>query len=60
LLWLLSVDPDLRSERADLVDAVLPERHRPGWALEIAGSADSEEEEDAVVALEDWVHSGAD
>jgi len=29
-------------------------------ALEIAGSADLAEEEDAVVALEDWVHSGAD
>jgi hypothetical protein len=59
LLWLLSVDADLRGERRDLIDAVLPDRHRPAWELEIAGSADSEDEEDAVVALEDWVHSGA-
>jgi hypothetical protein len=59
LLWLLSVDAGLRAEREDLVAAVLPERHRRAWELEIAGSADSEEEEDAVVALEDWVHSGA-
>jgi hypothetical protein len=40
-------------------NAVLPAHHRPAWELEIAGSADSEEEEDAVIALEDWVHSGA-
>jgi hypothetical protein len=60
LLWLLSVDADLRAERQDLVAAVLPERHRPAWVLEIAGSPDSEEEEDAVLALEDWVHSGTD
>jgi hypothetical protein len=58
LLCLLSVEP-ARAERADLVDAVLPDRNRPAWEREIAGSADSEEEEDAVVALEDWVHSGA-
>jgi hypothetical protein len=45
---------------ADLVEAVLPERHRGAWELEIADSADSEEEEDAVLGLEDWVHSGTD
>ena len=60
LLWLLSVDADLRAERQDLIDAVLPDRHRPAWELEIAGAADSEDEEDAVVAREDWVHSGTD
>lgn len=60
LLWLLSADADIRAERQDLVDAVLPTRHRPAWELEISGSADTEEEEDAVVALEHWVHSGAD
>ena len=60
LLWLLSVDADPRGERQDLIDAVLPDRHRPAWDLGIAGCADSEDEEDAVVALEDWVHSGTD
>ena len=58
LLWLLSDDAGLRAERPDLVAAVLPERHRPAWELEIAGSADSEEQEDAVVALEDWIQGG--
>jgi hypothetical protein len=58
LLWLLSADPRLRADRQDLVDAVLPERHRAAWELEIADAADSEEEADAVLELEDWVHSG--
>jgi hypothetical protein len=60
LLWLLSALPDLRADHEDLIEENLPERHRRGWELEIADSVDSQEEADAVCALEDWVHSGAD
>ena len=60
LLWLLSVLPDLRTDHEDLVDETLPEQHRRGWELEIADAVDSQEEADAVFALEDWVHSGTD
>ena len=58
LLWLLSVLPDLRAQHETLIAATLPEQHRRAWDLEIAGTADSQEEADAVSALEDWVHGG--
>lgn len=58
LIWLLSVDGDLRARHQDLVDEVLPEEHRQAWELEIAGAVSSQEEADTVFALEDWVHSG--
>ena len=60
LLWLLTVHADLRAWHQDLVEEVLPKRHRQAWELAIAGSVNAEEEADAVFALEDWVHSGAD
>lgn len=60
LIWLLSVGGELRGQHQDLVDEVLPEEHRQAWELEIADAVDSQEEADAVFALEDWVHNGAD
>jgi hypothetical protein len=60
LLWMLSVNAELRADYEDLVDELLPEEHRQAWELEISDSVDSQEEADAVFALEDWVHSGAD
>lgn len=60
LLWLLSVFPDLRADHEDLVGELLPEQHRRAWDVETAGSARSQEEADAVFALEHWVHDGAE
>jgi len=60
LLWLLSVLPDLRARHETLIVETLPDRHRPAWEMEVAGSVESQEDADAVFALEDWVHSGGD
>ena len=56
LLWILSVDPELRARHQDLVDAILPAEHRAAWALAIADAIDTEEQAWTVYALEDWVH----
>jgi hypothetical protein len=60
LLWLLSALPELRERYAALVADVLPAKHRHAWDVEIAGSASSQEDADAVFALEDWVHTGVE
>jgi len=60
LLWLLSVLPVLRSEHEALVAEVLPSRHRPAWEIETARAAHSQDDADAVVALEDWIHAGGE
>jgi hypothetical protein len=60
MLWLLAVLPDLRSDHEDFIVENLPEQHLRGWQLVIDDSVDSQDEADAVFALEDWVHAGAD
>lgn len=60
LLWLLSVLPLLRSEHEALVAEVLPSRHRPAWEIETARAAHSQDDADAVFALEDWIHAGGE
>jgi hypothetical protein len=54
LLWLLSSFRDLQPAYADLVAETLPAEHRDAWELAIHG-AETQEEADAVWALEDWV-----
>ena len=56
LLWLVTVLPEVRAEHPALVDELLPAPHRRGWDLLLADAVDSQEEADAVFALEDWVH----
>ena len=46
----------MRAEHPALVDELLPAPHRRGWDLLLADAVDSQEEADAVFALEDWVH----
>ncbi len=58
LLWLLSVLPDMRAHHDALITETLPGQHRRAWDLELADSADSQEDADAVLALEDWIHDG--
>ncbi len=58
LLWLLSAMPELRERHAALVAEVLPAKHRRAWELETSRSAESQEDADAVFAMEDWVHTG--
>jgi hypothetical protein len=58
LLWLLSVLPGLHSRHAPLVAEVLPARHRTAWDLETARASQSQDDADAVSALEDWIHAG--
>ena len=58
LLWLLSAMPELRERHAALVAEVLPAKHRHAWELETSRSAESQEDADAVFAMEDWVHTG--
>ena len=60
LLWLLSVLPDLRARHEALVAELLPPRHRAAWRMVLAGSAESEDDANAVSDLEDWVHGTAD
>lgn len=60
LLWLLSVLPDMHARHDALIAETLPEQHRRGWDLEVARSADSQEDADAVFALEAWIHDGFD
>lgn len=60
LLWLLSVLPELRAQHAPLVAEVLPERHRDAWNNEVTGGGGSQEEENAVFALTDWIYGGAE
>jgi len=60
LLWLLSVLPALRARHESLVAELLPPRHRAAWELETARAAESQDDADAVSALEDWVHTGGD
>jgi hypothetical protein len=59
LLWLLSVLPELRAQHDVLITETLPARHQRAWDIALAGPAESQEDADAVFALEDWVH-GAD
>ncbi len=58
LLWPLSVLPDMRADHDALITETLPGQHRRAWDLELADSADSQEDADAVLALEDWIHDG--
>jgi len=60
LLWLLSVLPALRARYEPLVAELLPSRHRAAWDLETARAAQSQEDADAVWALEDWIRAGGD
>ena len=60
LLWLLSVLPALRARYEPLVAELLPSRHRAAWELETARAAESQEDADAVSALEDWIHAGGE
>jgi hypothetical protein len=55
LLWLLSAVPEVRVDHHDLVVATLPENHRRAWDSVLAGDPASQEDFDAVVALEEWV-----
>ena len=55
LLWLLTALPDHRARHQDLVDAVLPAEHRAAWATATGEGPGSQEDADAVYALEDWV-----
>lgn len=55
LLWLLTALPDHRARHADLVDELLPAEHRAAWATATGDGPSSQEEADAVYALEDWV-----
>ncbi len=59
LLWLLSVLPQLHERHAALIAETLPERHRRAWELEVAGAVDSQEDADAVYALEGWANGEA-
>ena len=60
LLWLLSALPELHERYAAIVAEVLPAKHRHAWDIELAGSSSSQEDADAVFAMEDWVHTGVE
>jgi hypothetical protein len=57
LLWFLSALPHLQGNHADLIHAELPDQFREIWLLLMRG-AESQEEFDAIVAFEHWVHHG--
>ncbi|MDP9385713.1 MAG: hypothetical protein M3P50_10880 [Actinomycetota bacterium] len=48
----------MRADHDALITETLPGQHRRAWDLELADSADSQEDADAVLALEDWIHDG--
>lgn len=58
LLWLISIDASLCLSHAELVAELRPAEHRRAWELELAEAVESEEDADAVAALEEWVHHG--
>jgi hypothetical protein len=60
LLWLLSVLPTLHARHEALIAQMLPPRHRAAWRMVVAGSAEAQEDADAVSDLEDWVHGAAE
>jgi hypothetical protein len=55
LVWLLSVVPEMRERYQPLVDDTLPAGHREAWEAELLGGPASDDEFDALVALEEWV-----
>jgi hypothetical protein len=54
LLMLLPALPGLRERHGDLVAALLPAEHRRGWEVACAGTFATDEEGDALDALEAW------
>jgi hypothetical protein len=58
LMWLLSTVPEVRVHYHALVDETLPAEHRPAWETEVAGYPPTDDEADAIIALEEWVYAG--
>jgi hypothetical protein len=55
LVWLLSTVPEVRERYQPLVDETLPAEHQAAWERELLGGPASQEEFDAMNALEEWV-----
>ena len=55
LVWLLSAVPEARERYQSLIDETLPAEHRAAWERELVGGPSTQEEFDAMNALEAWV-----
>ena len=57
LLWLLSVLPACERATSRSSRSCFRRSHRAAWELETARAPESQEDADAVSALEDWIHA---